>query len=95
MESTWVPESQIILTIVSTKYRFEGETHIYFCKTQTEGWKMLLNKVLMWILKGSHQLDLEAEREKSHDKNVEVDIIRLIFFKPEEEVAVLREEEQA
>lgn len=56
---------------------------------------MLLNKVLMWILKGSHQLDLEAEREKSHDKNVEVDIIRLIFFKPEEEVAVLREEEQA
>ena len=44
---------------------------------------MLLNKVLMWILKGSHQLDLEAEREKSHDKNVEVDIIRLIFFKVE------------
>ena len=50
---------------------------------------MLLDHALMWILGGSHQLDLAAEKEKVKTQFQDQ------LSKPGEEVAVLMVEEQA
>ena len=51
---------------------------------------MLLSFVPMWILEGSHQLDLAAKKRENWTRS-----LKISSRKPEEEVAVPRVEEQA